>query len=55
MKNTTHTTENRKRGLKKMSIKSYTKQARDRDCFMVHQKYINHNSSNENKDWKNLQ
>ena len=55
MENTTDNTKNRKRGLKKMSIKSYTQQARDRDCFMVHQKYIDNNSSNENNDWKNLQ
>ena len=42
--------------LKKMSIKSYTQQVQDRDCFMEHEKYVNYNSNNNNnKYWKNLQ
>ena len=40
--------------LKKLNIKSYAKQTPDRDCFLVHQKYINYSSSNNNNDWKNL-
>ena len=40
--------------LKKLNIKIYAKQTSDRDCFLVHQKYINCSSSNNHNDWKNL-